>query len=195
MKAQNHNKCLLLNIDYSPLYIIGWKRALTWHIKYSYDNNYGIDILDFYQNDHILGVNNKKYPVPSVAKTKFFFKQKQTGITFSRKNLFLRDNYTCQYCNIQFDHKFLTYDHVIPKSKWNYNQGSPTTWTNIVTSCVRCNLKKGNKTPKQANMPLMNIPIKPTKTHKYLPISHILRRLENIPTEWSIYLPPSYFES
>ena len=191
----NHDKCLLLNADYTPLSIISWKKALTWLIKYENNSGYGIEIVDFYKNDCIIGVHNKKYPVPATAKTKHFFKQNKTTVTFSRKNLFLRDNYVCQYCNCSFDNRFLTYDHVIPKSKWDYNNGSPTTWGNIVTACVRCNLKKGNKTPKHANMPLVNMPSTPSKIHKYLPIAHFIRKLNNIPEEWIIYLPPSYLQS
>jgi hypothetical protein len=192
MKSQN-NKCLLLNADYMPLSIIDWKRALTWLVRYENNSRYGIDIVDFYKNDYIIGVNNKKYPIPAVARTKRFFQIKDSSITFSRKNIFLRDQYTCQYCNQTFENKQLTYDHVIPKSKWYHNDGSPTTWTNIVTACVNCNRKKGNRTPKQANMPLYNLPIKPAKTSRYLPIAHHLRKIKDtIPQEWKLYLPKSY---
>jgi hypothetical protein len=189
----SHNKCLLLNADYMPLSIISWKRALTWLIRYENNSHYGIEIVDFYKNDFIVGVHNKKYPIPAVAKTKRFFQVKDSSITFSRKNIFLRDQYACQYCNQTFENKQLTYDHVIPKSKWDYNNGSPTIWTNIVTACVDCNRKKGNRTPKQANMPLLNLPIKPYKTSKYLPIAHHLRKIKDtIPMEWALYLPKSY---
>jgi hypothetical protein len=191
MKSKN-NSCLLLNADYSPLSIIDWKKALTWSIRYDHNPKYGIDIIDFYKDDHIVGVNNKKYPIPAVARTKRFFKIKDSVLIFSRKNIFLRDNYTCQYCNKQFENKQLTYDHVIPKSKWNYEYGSPTVWTNIVTACVACNRTKGNRSPKQANMSLINLPYKPNKTNKYLPISHHLRKRAYIPSEWTIYLPSSY---
>jgi 5-methylcytosine-specific restriction endonuclease McrA len=193
MKAQN-SRCLLLNADFSPLSIIHWKKAVIWHMKYEDDSKYGIDIVDFYKNDHINGVNNKKYPIPAVARTKKYFKSHKQTVTFSRKNIFIRDEYTCQYCGLKFDRSYLTYDHVIPKSIWHSIFSSPTCWTNIVTACVSCNRKKGNKTPKQANMPLINIPIKPTKTPKYLPVAHHLHKIKtNIPTEWKIYLPESYY--
>lgn len=190
----SHSKCLLLNADYTPLSIISWKKALTWHIKYEYIDHYGIEIIDFYKDDFILGANNKKYPVPCIARTKKFFKTKEVALIFSRKNLFLRDNHTCQYCYQQFDFKDLTYDHIIPKSKWNYSYGSPTTWTNITTACVKCNLKKGNRTPKEANMVLLQLPIKPNKSFKYSMVANHLRKIDQaIPKEWKAYLPASYF--
>ncbi len=184
-------KCLLLNADYSPLSIINWQRALVWHFKYIDNVKYGIEIIDFYKDDFIFGVN-KKYPIPAVAKTNKFFRQNQQSLVFSRKNIFLRDNHTCQYCNIKYDISNLTYDHVIPKSLWHSNS-SPTCWTNIVTACTSCNRKKSNRTPKQANMPLVTLPIKPTKTHKYLPVSYHLSKIKDtMPEEWKLYLPESY---
>lgn len=189
----NHKKCLLLNADFSPLSIIDWEKAVVWNIKYENNSKYGIDVIDFYKNDYITGVNNKKYPIPAVTKTKRFFRPNKQNIIFSRKNIFIRDDYTCQYCGNKFDNSNLTYDHVIPKSIWNYNNSSSTCWTNIVTACVSCNRKKGNKTPKQANMPLKNLPIFPTKAIKYLPIAHHLNKIKDtMPEEWKLYLPQSY---
>lgn len=192
MKSKN-SRCLLLNADFTPLSIIDWQKAIIWHMRYQANNKYGIDIIDFYTDDYIAGVNNKRYPIPSVAKTKRYFRISHQSVNFSRKNIFIRDDYTCQYCNKKFDFNNLTYDHVIPKSIWDYNTGSPTNWTNIVTACVECNRKKGNKTPKQANMKLKEFPIAPTKNIKYLPIAHHLFKIrEDIPDEWRIYLPESY---
>lgn len=192
MRVQN-SRCLLLNADFSPLSIIEWKKAVIWHLRYECNPKYGIDILDFYKNDYINGVNNKKYPIPAVAKTKRFFKIHKQTVTFSRKNIFLRDDFTCQYCGLKFNNNELTYDHVIPKSMWNNSNRSPTCWTNIVTACVACNRKKGNKTPKQANMPLKNLPCIPTKITKYLPLTHHLLSIRSdIPDEWKLYIPESY---
>lgn len=189
---QTSSRCLLLNMDYSPMSIIHWQKALIWSIKYENNPKYGIEIVDFYKNDFIQGVG-KKIPIPSVAKTKRFFRKQNTTVIFSRKNIYIRDNYTCQYCGIKFYIQDLTYDHVIPKSKWKDNNRSPTNWTNITTACIKCNRKKGNKTPKQANMPLKNLPIMPDKTNRYLPIAHELSTIkEIIPIEWLVYLPKSY---
>jgi 5-methylcytosine-specific restriction endonuclease McrA len=189
----NHKKCLVLNGDYSPLCVISWKKAVVWSIKNSYNQNIGIQIIDFYKNDHITVSNGKKIPVPAVAKTSRYKKYNHLVVNFSRKNLFMRDDYICQYCGISKELSELTYDHVIPKSQWDYNNGTPTNWTNIVTACLSCNRKKGNKTPKQANMPLLDLPYRPTKTTKYLPLHTYLSKIkEEIPVEWNTYLPASY---
>jgi 5-methylcytosine-specific restriction endonuclease McrA len=173
---------------------MGWKKAMIWSMKYGLDSRYAIEIIDFYKNDYIRGVNDRKFPIPAVAKTCRYFKVNTHKITFSRKNIFLRDDYTCQYCGYKFIESELTYDHVIPKSCWNTEARSGSTnWTNIVTACRDCNKKKGNRTPKQANMPLKNLPIIPVKCNKYLPISQFLRKIRTeIPSEWNIYLPESY---
>lgn len=192
MKVEN-SKCLVLNADYSPLGIIDWKRAITWLSKTSRSNHKYVDIIDFYKNDFIQGTNNKKYPIPAVIKTTRYFRIHDQRVSFSRKNLFIRDNYTCQYCGKEHDISKLTYDHIVPKSLWRKYDGSPTTWTNIVTACTTCNRKKGNKTPKQANMPLLNLPVIPRKSAKYLPVSGLLNKIrQDIPVEWSLYLPESY---
>lgn len=194
MKQEN-NRCLVLNADFTPLAIIGWRRAIIWSMKHDEDSNCGIQVIDFYKNDYIRCANNKKMPIPAVARAAVYRRIQGFGVNFSRKNLFIRDNMTCQYCGLIKGITELTYDHVIPKSQWDYNLGSPTNWTNIVTACIGCNRKKGNKTPTQSNMPLLSIPTKPNKSTKYLPLKSYLDRIKNeIPAEWQVYLPPSYME-
>jgi len=194
MKIEN-SKCLVLNADYSPLGVVGWRKALVWSMLDEQDCAIGIEIIHFYQNDFINGTNNKKYLIPAVIKTIKYYKLYNHNVNFSRKNLFIRDNYSCQYCGIKQNLNKLTYDHVIPKSLWKDKKCSPTSWTNIVTACVECNRKKGNKTPQQANMLLINNPIVPKKNSKYLPITNFLLNIRrNIPEEWSTYLPEIYHD-
>ncbi|MFC7339409.1 HNH endonuclease [Haloferula chungangensis] len=68
-------------------------------------------------------------------------------VRLTRRNVFLRDKFTCQYCAKVFQEPELNLDHVMPRDK-----GGPTTWHNIVTSCIRCNTRKANKLPHEANM-------------------------------------------
>jgi len=186
---QKSNKCLVLNADYTALTIVDWKKAFLWYYKYI-NQSYGIEIIDYYKNDWISGVHDKKYPIPAVARTKRYFRSTNNYINFSRKNIFIRDDHTCQYCGNKKNISELTYDHMTPKSTWNYDQGSPTCWSNIVTACITCNRRKGNRTPAQANMPVLNQPYRPIKNHKYLPITTHLSKIsvELIPEEWKMYL-------
>ena len=187
MKSSN-TRCLVLNADFTVLSIISWQRALTWSIKYDNNSSLGIDIIDFYKDDYIQGTGNKKYPIPAVVKTKKYFLIKNHEIKFSRKNIFIRDNYTCQYCNTEYDISKLTYDHVIPKSRWKKST-FPTTWTNIATACIDCNRKKSNKTLQECGMRLSNLPTIPKKNIKYLRVYEYLKNNKNnIPKEWEIYI-------
>ena len=77
-------------------------------------------------------------------------------VKFTRHNIFERDKNTCQYCGRVFDRKDLNLDHVIPRDR-----GGPTTWENIVCSCVECNTQKANRTPQEAGMHLVRKPKRP----------------------------------
>lgn len=78
-------------------------------------------------------------------------------LVFSRRNIYRRDNFECQYCGGRPGLKYLSIDHVLPVSK-----GGKTNWENCVVACVRCNTRKGNRTPDAASMPLRSRPQKPT---------------------------------
>jgi len=186
-KAEN-SKCLLLNANYCPLKIISWQKAIVWSLKYNENHNYAIQIIDYYSDKYIQGTN-KTYPVPSVAKTVKYFNLYDRSLKFSRKNLFIRDNYTCQYCGESFPYNQLTYDHVIPKSKFIHDKHKATSWSNIITACTLCNRKKKNKTPEQANMELLSFPYQPKYDFRYLPVSAQLSTIGvDIPSAWKNYL-------
>lgn len=85
-------------------------------------------------------------------------------VRFSRKNVFLRDDYTCQYCGVQKPIKHLQLEHIVPKSK-----GGKTTWVNTVCSCDECNNSKRDRTPEQAGMKLLQKPRAP----KFLPTEKV----------------------
>jgi 5-methylcytosine-specific restriction endonuclease McrA len=74
----------------------------------------------------------------------------------NRRNLFKRDNETCQYCGYHGDFTEFDIEHVIPQSR-----GGKTVWTNVVLSCKKCNQKKRNRTPEEAGMKLLRKPFKP----------------------------------
>jgi 5-methylcytosine-specific restriction endonuclease McrA len=79
------------------------------------------------------------------------------AVVFSRKNLFKRDRYTCQYCGIQPGPEELTVDHVVPRSR-----GGVSSWENCVLACVECNKLKADRSPAQSGLKLRRSPKKPT---------------------------------
>ena len=102
--------------------------------------------------------------VPKVIRLLAYDKLPRSGVKLNRRNIFARDLNHCQYCRKKFPTAELSLDHVIPRS-----QGGGASWENLVCCCVRCNTKKGGRTPKQAHMPLATHPIKP-KTNPVLSI-------------------------
>jgi 5-methylcytosine-specific restriction endonuclease McrA len=128
---------LLLNQNYEPisvlpLSVISWQHAIK---LYFLDR---VTILETYE-DKVVRSEYLSIPVPSVCVTKEYFNYKK-AVKFSRTNLFLRDLYTCQYCDEVFQAKELTLDHVIPRM-----MGGKTNWENSVTACKSCNSDKGHK--------------------------------------------------
>jgi 5-methylcytosine-specific restriction endonuclease McrA len=96
----------------------------------------------------------KQFPVPSVIKLCNYIKIPFKSVELSRKNIIKRDNNKCQYCGKKS--LGMTIDHIIPKSR-----GGDDTWENLITACLRCNNRKGNRTPDEAGMPLLSKPRKP----------------------------------
>jgi len=96
------------------------------------------------------------YNFPSVIVLKSYIRKKTVRASATRKNIYWRDKYVCQYCGDKFRHSQLTLDHVIPKSR-----GGLGGWENLVTACMCCNQKKGCKTPYEASMTLLKEPSEP----------------------------------
>lgn len=94
--------------------------------------------------------------VPRVIVLQVFDRFPRMHVRFSRQNIFLRDQSTCQYCNRRFPRAELNLDHVIPRAR-----GGRTTWENVVCSCIKCNLTKGSRTPEEAGMRLARPPARP----------------------------------
>lgn len=94
--------------------------------------------------------------VPEVITLTKYDRVPNRSVAFSRRNLFKRDKFTCQYCQKRPGSEELTIDHVTPRS-----HGGATTWQNCVVACVDCNSRKANRTPEQARMPLKREPAQP----------------------------------
>ena len=144
-----HNPALVLNADYRPLsyYPLSlwpWQDAIkaAWLER--------VDIVAEY--DDYVSSPSTKIKIPSVVVLKDYVKP-QKRVAFTRFNLFLRDEFTCQYCGSKGD---LTFDHVVPRA-----DGGITSWTNVVAACSPCNLKKGSRSLKQLGMSLRKPPRQP----------------------------------
>lgn len=94
--------------------------------------------------------------IPRVILLLVFDRLPKKEVKFTRHNIFERDKNTCQYCGQTFERKDLNLDHVIPRDR-----GGPTSWENIVCSCIRCNTRKANHTPIEAGMHLVRKPKRP----------------------------------
>ena len=128
---------LYLNADYqpmelSPLSVLSWRDSISAYFKDS------VYIYKTHDN-WLVRSPNLELQVPSIIVAKQFHKRK-TNAKLSRKNLFIRDNYHCQYCNVRFYHHELTWDHVVPRSA-----GGNSNWDNIVATCKSCKWKKGSR--------------------------------------------------
>lgn len=171
------SKVLVLNKHYSPINVTTVKNAFTklvvgvaeailvedgvptnhdfhsWseisELKQMYESPEDIDWLH---------TPSTSFLVPRVIRVLTFDKFQMDYVKLTRRNIFERDHYTCQYCGKTFSKKHveLNIEHVIPKSK-----GGKNSWSNLVTACVKCNQRKGDKTPKQAGMELIQKPVKP----------------------------------
>lgn len=144
----NYN-ALLLDSGYLPIQVLDWKKAMTLYFTGR------AEVVELHENIHVQSTH-KKFPLPKVLRLVESFKA-ITRVKFNRYNVFLRDKFQCQYCEIKFTQNELSLDHVLPRSR-----GGKSDWSNIVTSCNPCNNKKADKTPKEARMNLKRAPYEPS---------------------------------
>jgi 5-methylcytosine-specific restriction endonuclease McrA len=174
-------RTLVLNSDGMPLSVVRWQRAFCLIFN---DHVYQ---LDFYQDVKVHDGKVIAYPVPAVIAIKKHIKRDYNAVPFNRKNVLSRDDYRCQYCGEQNEPHHLTFDHVYPISRWKKDgrAGSPTNWTNVVSSCYRCNQKKKDRTCEEAGMYLMRQPFRPKYGEVFLGLSP---SNDWVPPEWRPYL-------
>lgn len=138
---------LILNQDYQPLNVVNVRKSLMLIVLEK------AEMLHDYPNRKIRTISSE-FDYPSVIRLRRYARIPYKYIVLSRKNVMKRDGMKCQYCKSGRD---LTIDHVIPKSR-----GGADSWENLVTACNKCNNRKGNKTPREANMPLLSKPYRPS---------------------------------
>ena len=150
-------RCVVLNSTYEPISVITSKRALLLILE-------GKAIVVEEHPELEIRSPSVTFKVPVMVALKEYVRNRKifkTTATLTQRNLFIRDNHTCQYCN---RHKaqlrsfeFLTRDHVYPESK-----GGKNTWENLVTACSTCNNKKADMFLEDVNLTLQKKPVTPT---------------------------------
>lgn len=130
---------LVLNASYEPINICIVKRAVVLLLK----GRANMEV----PCSNAINSPTTELTIPAVIKLRYFVKIPFRIRPFSKKNLFIRDQYTCQYCNLEYDADDLTIDHVVPRSR-----GGESSWENSVTCCKKCNEKKGNHLPGDIEM-------------------------------------------
>jgi 5-methylcytosine-specific restriction endonuclease McrA len=160
-------RVLKLNQSYEPIGIINWQEAIK---------------LIFLGKAEVVKEYDKKlhsaknvFNMPAVVRLYNSFRRPKQRIKFNRKNVIMRDKRRCQYCGRKFESSELTYDHVIPRSR-----GGKTEFENIVTCCIPCNAKKGDKLLHEIGFKLHKKPVKPD----WIPIFSITLSGNNIPEIW-----------
>ena len=152
MSTINDCPALVLNADfcplsYFPLSLWSWQDS----VKAVFLDRVNI-VSEYERNERSPGFAKR---VPSVIALKTYIPLSRRP-AFTRFNVFLRDRFVCQYCVSALPAADLTFDHVIPRSR-----GGRTTWNNVVTACTECNLKKGNKLPRESGMRPRRKPAEP----------------------------------
>jgi 5-methylcytosine-specific restriction endonuclease McrA len=140
---------LVLNHNFEPLNVCGVKRGIILMLLEK------AEVVRF--SETVVHSMGDEFFAPSVLRLRSMVKRPTPELKMSRRSVLARDDYTCQYCGSKSN---LTIDHVFPR-----HRGGETTWENIVCCCLRCNNKKGPKTPSEAGMRLPHPPRKP----RYVP--------------------------
>ena len=166
----NAARVLILNASYEPLHVCSVKRAVILLMH---------DIAERLEDsDKILRSPSQIFIVPSIIRLKKYVKRPHhQRVAFNRKNVFRRDDNTCQYCGLRSGD--LTLDHVHPRSR-----GGDTSWENEVACCRKCNAKKRDRTPEEAKMHLRRKPYAP----KFM-FSSAFGVMPQIDPIWEKYLP------
>jgi 5-methylcytosine-specific restriction endonuclease McrA len=168
---------LVLNRSYMAVHVVGVRRAFSLlcrelaeviHQENGQFANYDFDAWRENCDDRVdikkphedwIRAVNFEIQVPRIIRLLRYDRLPSRALRLNRHTVFARDEHHCQYCGHRFPTSELSLDHVIPKSR-----GGNTTWENVVCCCVRCNIRKGGRTPSEARMKLVAKPIRPKRS-------------------------------
>jgi 5-methylcytosine-specific restriction endonuclease McrA len=143
---------LVLNQNYEPLNVCNVRRAFILVERGK------AEVLE--NGNGALHSASSSFPLPSVIRMVYLIRRPHPQVRLTRREVFQRDRYTCQYCGKQG--RDLTLDHVVPRYR-----GGKHTWENLVTACKLCNHRKAGRTPAEAKMKLLHEPRRPRVSHYY----------------------------
>ncbi|MCW5976628.1 MAG: HNH endonuclease [Bryobacteraceae bacterium] len=166
-----HQPVLVLNASYEPINVCAARRALVLVLK-------GV-ASTLEQSQRFVASERARLPLPSVIRLLEYRRIPHQSRALTRKNILLRDRYTCQYCLKSVPAGELTMDHVLPRSR-----GGASSWENLVACCIPCNNHKGSRTPDEAGMRLARLP-RPFTLHTS---RHLMRLLGHSDDQWRKYL-------
>lgn len=171
-----HRKVLLLNASYEPLGVVTVPRAVRLVWRGSAET---VEL----DGDRVLRSPRASFPCPSVVRLAVYVnvRQRRSGANI-RTRILMRDRYRCQYCGVHGTATDLTLDHILPRSR-----GGRSTPDNLAASCQRCNNRKGDRTPVEARMPLVNDPAALMYDLDHAALRHAA---ESRP-EWLRYIDPA----
>lgn len=128
--------CLILNADAAPISLVPLS-TISWEEAIKYMVSDKATVLEWYEHWTVRSPNwSTQVPAVMILKE---YQKKKTGVRYSKQNVFLRDQYRCQYCGVDVNKKTATLDHILPIS-----HGGKTQWENTCCSCMACNSRKGN---------------------------------------------------
>jgi 5-methylcytosine-specific restriction endonuclease McrA len=193
---------LVLNKLFMAIHIISVRRAFVLLCKdlaevvsqedgqfSTYDFETWRDLSEFrskffrQEDDDWVRTAKSEIQVPRVIRLLSYEKLPKQTVKFNRRNIFARDHNQCQFCGKKFPTTELSLDHIVPRS-----QGGRATWENIVCACIKCNVKKGGRTPKQAHMTLVRKPEKPKRS----PLLNLKLTLSKYQS-WKTFLENAYW--
>jgi 5-methylcytosine-specific restriction endonuclease McrA len=168
---------LVLNRNYMAIHVVDARRAFRLLCKDHAEvvsqtgdewNSYNFDSwIELSQSRHLFPAGDGDWVrtvslsirVPRIIRLLLFSRLPRQTVKFNRRNIYARDDYSCQYCGKSFPTSELSLDHIVPRS-----QGGQSTWTNLVCACTRCNTRKGGRRPAEAGMRLIRPPAQPRRS-------------------------------
>lgn len=184
---------LVLNRNWQPVNVATVARALSmlWSETVRVVDPADYQLYDWQDWSRLVPANGQPFiqavsqriRAPEVVALTQFDRVPSSAVTFSRRNIFRRDRFACQYCGRQPVADALTIDHVVPRA-----QGGQSNWENCVLACLPCNHKKADRTPQQASMKLKKVPARPQWNPLY---SQHSIRFES----WSKFISDAYWNA